>query len=89
MSNGITEFFIYCDEVEQSIVGDVKARLLAIVPINLEDQGSASLCSYKPPEVARGLVKSKITHFHIGIYDKRYTLIPFSAGTVAIECVVD
>ena len=43
VSNGITEFFIYCDEVEQSIVGDVKARLSAIVPINVEGQGSASL----------------------------------------------
>ncbi|CAB4025871.1 Hypothetical predicted protein [Paramuricea clavata] len=42
ISNGITEFFIYCDEVEQCTVGDVKARLLAIVPINV--RGSSGKC---------------------------------------------
>jgi hypothetical protein len=89
MSNGITELFIYCDEVEQSIVGDTKGRLLAIIPLNIENQGSSSLCTYRPPEVNRGLIKCKITHLHIGVYDKTYTLIPFSTGTVTIECVIE
>ena len=46
MSNVIGNMFIYCDEVEQSIVGDVKARLLAMIPIDSENQGSSSLCNY-------------------------------------------
>ena len=30
MSNGVKKLYIYCNEVEQSIVGDVKARLLVV-----------------------------------------------------------
>lgn len=69
MSNGIKKMFIYCDEVEHSIVGNVKARLLASIPIVTEDQGSSSLCNYRPLEVTQGLIKCKITDLHIGIYD--------------------
>ncbi|CAB3998675.1 Hypothetical predicted protein [Paramuricea clavata] len=89
MSNGIKKMFIYCDEVEHSIVGNVKARHLASIPIVTEDQGSSSLCNYRPPEVTRGLIKCNIKDLHIGIYDTTFTALPFSAGTITIECVIE
>jgi hypothetical protein len=43
MSNRIDKMFIYCDQVQQSIVGNTKSQLLAIVPIKMKGQGSAAL----------------------------------------------
>ena len=39
ISDGIDKMFIYCDQVEMSIVGDTYARLLAIVPLKPKDRG--------------------------------------------------
>jgi hypothetical protein len=77
MSNGVKKMYIYCDEVEQSVVGDVKARLLVSIPIRVEDQGSASLRTYEPPTIVRGLIKNRISAFHIQIHDVSFTPILF------------
>jgi hypothetical protein len=89
MSNGIKKLYIYCDEVEQSIVGDTKARLLVTIPIKVEDQGSASLSTYEPPAVVRGLIKSKLPAFHVQIYDVSFKPIIFSSGSLSIEAVIE
>ena len=46
MTDGINTIFVYCDEVEHSIVRNTHSKLLAIVPIQVEGQGSAALCAY-------------------------------------------
>ncbi|CAB4013521.1 Hypothetical predicted protein [Paramuricea clavata] len=89
ISNGVDKMFIYCDQVEMSIVGDTYASLLAIVPLKGEDRGSGALCVYTPPDTRRRLIKSKIDQFKIGIYDTTHTLIPFSSGTINIECIIE
>ena len=67
ISDGIDKMFIYCDEVEMSIVGDTYARLLAIVHLKGENRGDGSLCLYTPPDIRRKLIKSKINQFKIGL----------------------
>ncbi|CAB3982219.1 Hypothetical predicted protein [Paramuricea clavata] len=89
ISNGIDKMFVYCDQLEMSIVGDTYAPLLAIVPLKARDWGSGALCVYTPPNTRHKLIKSKINEFKIAIYDTTHTLIPFSSGTVNIECVVE
>ena len=89
MSNGIKKIYIYCDEVDQSIVGDVKARLLVTIPIKVEDQGSASLRTYSPPTIVRRLIKNKINAFHVQLFDVTFTPIIFSSGSLSIEAVVE
>jgi hypothetical protein len=88
ISDGIDKMFIYCDQVEMLVVGDTYARLLAIVPLKPKDRGNGSLCVYTPPDIRRKLIKSRINQFNIGLYDTTHTLIPFSGGTVNIECVI-
>jgi hypothetical protein len=87
--DGVNKMFVYCDEVEASIVGDSKSKLLAIVPIELNGQGTGQLFSYSPPSIPKKLIKSKITQLHIKLCDSSNRLIPFDAGTVNIECVVE
>ena len=89
MSNGVKKIYVYCDEVDQSIVGDVKARLLVTIPIKVEDQGSASLRTYSPPTIVCRLIKNKITAFHVQLYDITFTPILFSSGSLSIEAVVE
>ncbi|CAB3983359.1 Hypothetical predicted protein [Paramuricea clavata] len=89
ISNGIDKMFVYCEQLEMSVVGDTYAPLLAIVPLKASDRGSGALCVYTPPSTRRKLIKSKIDQFKITIYDTTHTLIPFSSGTVNIECVVE
>jgi hypothetical protein len=89
MSNGVKKLYIYCDKVEQSIVGDVKARLLVAIPIRVEDQGSALLRTYEPPTIVRGLIKNKILAFHVQIHDVSFTPILFTSGSLAIEAVIE
>ena len=89
MSDGIDKMFICCEEVENSIVGDTYARLLAIVPLKAKDRGSGALYTYTPPNIQRKLVKARINELNIGIYDTTFTLIPFSGGTVNIEYVIE
>ncbi|CAB3997389.1 Hypothetical predicted protein [Paramuricea clavata] len=89
ISNGIDKMFVYCEQLEMSVVGDTYAPLLAITPLNGSDRGSGALCTYTPPSTRRRLIKSKIDQFKVTIYDTTHTLIPFSSGTVNIECVVE
>jgi hypothetical protein len=89
ISNGINKMMIYCDEVEQSIVGDVKARLLVSIPIKVEDQGSSSLCTYTPAETPRNLIFKKINTFHVQVHNTTFTAINFSAGVLTIEAVIE
>jgi hypothetical protein len=81
--------FIYCDEVENSIVGDTYARLLAIVNLKPKGRGNGGLQTYAVPDIRRKLIKARISELNIGVYDTTYTLIPFSSGSVNIECVID
>ncbi len=85
--DGVSKMFIYCDEVEA--VGDSNSKLLAIVPIELNGQGTGQLFSYTPPVIPKKLIKSKITQLHIKLCDPSNRLIPFDTGTVNIECVVE
>ena len=85
----INKMFVYCKEVEASIVGDSKAKLLAIVPIELNGQGTGQLFSYSPPSIPKKRIKSKITQLHIKLCNPSNRLITFDAGTVNIECVVE
>ncbi len=87
--DGVNKMFIYCDEVEASVVGDSNSKLLAIVPIELNGQGTGQLFSYSPPIIPKKLIKSKITQLHIKLCDPSNRLIPFDACTVNIECVVE
>ncbi|CAB3980636.1 Hypothetical predicted protein [Paramuricea clavata] len=89
ISNGIDKMFVYCEQLEMSIVGDTYAPLLAIVPLKGKDRGSGALCVYTPPSTRHKLIKSKIDQFKITVYDTTHTLIPFSSGTINIECVVE
>ena len=89
ISGGVDKMFIYCEELEMSIVGDTYARLLAMVPLKAKNRGTGALCVYTPPDVRRKLIKSRIDQFTIGLYDSTYTLIPFSSGTISIECVIE
>ncbi|CAB3984012.1 Hypothetical predicted protein [Paramuricea clavata] len=88
LSNGVSKLMIYCDEVEQSIVGDTKARLLASVPIDVEKQGSPYLAVYAPPDMSRKLIKGRINALHIGVYDTHYDPINFSAGVITLEAII-
>jgi hypothetical protein len=54
-----------------------------------EDQGSVSLCTYEPPTIVRGLIKNKISAFHIQIHDVSFTPILFSSGSLSIEAVIE
>ncbi|CAB3988431.1 Hypothetical predicted protein [Paramuricea clavata] len=89
ISNGIDKMFVYCEQLEMSVVGDTYAPLLAIIPLNGSDRGSGALATYTPPSTRRRLIKSKINEFKVTIYDTTHTLIPFSSGSVNIECVVE
>ena len=89
ISDGIDKMFIYCEQLEMSIVGDTYAPLLAIVPLKEKDWGNGSFCVYTPPDTRRKFIKSRINQFNIGLYDTTHTLIPFSSGTVNIECVIE
>jgi hypothetical protein len=89
MTNGINKMFVYCDEVLPSIVGNTPSRLWCIVNLEMEKQGSGTLCSYAPPDVSRKLIKAKIKDLHISLRDTENERINFSAGTVNIECVVE
>ena len=89
ISDGVDKMFIYCEQLEMSIVGDTYAHLLVMVPLKPKNRGNGSLCVYTPPDVRRKLIKSRINQFNIGLYDTTHTLIPFSSGTVNIECVIE
>ncbi|CAB3977904.1 Hypothetical predicted protein [Paramuricea clavata] len=89
ISNGVDKMFVYCEQLEMSVVGDTYAPLLIIVPLNNNDRGSGALQVYTPPNTRRRLIKSKIDQFKVTIYDTTHTLIPFTSGTVNIECVVE
>ncbi|CAB3995355.1 Hypothetical predicted protein [Paramuricea clavata] len=89
ISDGVDKMFIYCEQLEMSIVGDTYAPLLAIVPLKEKDRGNGSLCVYTPPDTRQQFIKSRINELKIGLYDTTHTLIPFSSGTVNIECVVE
>jgi hypothetical protein len=89
ISDGIDKMFIYCDELEMSIVGDTYARLLAIVPLKANDRGTTALCVYTPPHIRCKIIKARVNKLNIGLYDTTHTLIPFSGGTVNIECVIE
>ena len=69
ISDGIDKMFIYCDEVENSIVCDTYARLLAIVPLKAKDGGNGALCMYTQPNIRRKLIKARINQLNIGLYD--------------------
>ncbi|CAB3977267.1 Hypothetical predicted protein [Paramuricea clavata] len=89
ISNGIDKMFVYCDQLEMSIVGDTYAPLLAVVPLKDDVRGTGALSVYTPPNTRHRLIKSKIDQFKIGIYDTTHTLIPFTSGTINIECIVE
>ncbi|CAB3985829.1 Hypothetical predicted protein [Paramuricea clavata] len=89
MTNGITRIFIYCDEVNHSVVGDTKSQLLGTLNIQWGEMGSGKIFTHTMPPITRDLIKSKIAQLHIKLCDIENNLIQFSAGTVGIECVVE
>jgi hypothetical protein len=57
--DGVNKIFIYCDQIDASIVGDSKSRLLAVVPIELDGQGSGELFTYSPAKHVKKADKIK------------------------------
>ena len=91
MTNGVTNMYIYCDEVKDSIVGNTKSQLLVSVPLQkVTRENGGELCTYTlPPDIIRTFIKSKFTNLHISLYDTANNRIQFSAGTVNIEAVIE
>lgn len=87
--DGVNKIFIYCDQVEASVVGDTKSRLLVVVPIDVSRQGTGQLFSYAPSDTKKKLIKAKIPNFKLTLCDSSSRLIPFDAGSVSIECLLE
>ena len=89
ITNGKTRMFVYCDEIVPSIVGDVRASLLAQLKIETDYNKSVGVYTQNLPDVSRELINSQIKSLHIRICDLENKLIQFSGGSVSIECIIE
>ena len=87
-SDGINKIFIYCEEIERTLVGDTSAELLTTVPIQRQGRGSGSLFCFNPVKSQKKLKKSYISSFHITLRSPTGSLIPFDSGTVSIDTIM-
>ena len=54
IENGVSNLYIYCNELESSIVGDSNSELLCIIPLsNQQEQPIGANISYKPPSTRK------------------------------------
>lgn len=90
VSDGLNKMFIYCEELEATLVGDSYSELLTTVPIQWSGQGKANgeLVCYEPKKTLKKFKKSIITNLHIKIKDTTDKLIPFDSGTVSLDCLI-
>jgi hypothetical protein len=89
ITNGITRLFVYCDEVVPSIVGNVRAPLLAQLSLQTDYDKSVGLYTHDLPDISRELINTKIKNLHIRICDVENNLIRFNGGSVGIECIIE
>jgi hypothetical protein len=81
--------FIYCDEVVPSVVGDVRAPLLAQLKLQTQYDKSVGLRTHDLPDISRELINTQIKNLHIRICDVENKLIQFNGGSVGIECIIE
>ena len=89
ITNGKTRMFIYCDEVVPSVVGDVRAPLLAQLKLQTQYDKSVGLRTHDLPNISRELINTQIKNLHIRICDVENKLIQFNGGSVGIECIIE
>ena len=89
ITNGKTRMFIYCDEVVPSVVGDVRAPLLAQLKLQTQYDESVGLRTHDLPNISRELINTQIKNLHIRICDVENKLIQFNGGSVGIECIIE
>ena len=54
IENGVSNLYIYCNELESSIVGDSNSELLCIIPLsNQQEQPIGANISYRPPSTRK------------------------------------
>ena len=54
IENGVSNLYIYCNELESSIVGDSNSELLCIIPLsNQQEQPIGANISYQPPSTRK------------------------------------
>lgn len=90
VSDGLNKIFIYCEELERSLVGDSSSELLTTVPLQWDAQGGGNgqLISFSPVKTKKKFKKADILSLHISLRDTTGELIPFDSGTVTIDCLV-
>lgn len=90
VSDGLNKMFIYCEELEATLVGDSYSELLTTVPIQWsgQGQGNGTLNCFSPAKQLRKFKKSIINDLHIKIKDTADKLIPFDSGTVSLDCII-
>ena len=89
IENGVSALYIYCNELESSIVGDSNSELLSIIPLsNQQDQPVGANISYQPPSTRKKFKKNHINNLHFMIKDSSGQLIPFDYGKVVIEALI-
>ena len=60
-----------------------------IVSLQAKDQGNGELCNYTPPNIKKKFIKTYIDMLDLTLNDSSGHLIPFDAGTVNIECLIE
>ena len=78
LNQGVHQLYVYCDIVKPHIVGDVKVRLLRIVP---REEGKLVVKDYNPIQYFPVLT-NKFNTIEINIKDDRNELIRFNRGKV-------
>ena len=54
IENGVSNLYIYCNELESNIVGDSNSELLCIIPLsNQQEQPIGANISYQPPSTRK------------------------------------
>ena len=89
IENGVSALYIYCNELESSIVGDSNSELLCIIPLsNQQEQPVGANISYQPPSTRKKFKKNHINNLHFTIKDSSGQLVPFDYGKVVIEALI-
>ena len=89
IENGVSALYIYCNELESSMVGDSNSELLCIIPLsNQQDQPVGANISHQPPSTRKKFKKNHINNLHFTIKDSSGQLIPFDYGKVVIEALI-
>ena len=84
-SLGVNHLYVYCDIVEPGIIGESKAKLLAVVPLRKKDQlGSIIYYEFRKPTFVP-IKESEISSIHVNIRIGSGNPFPFHFGTVLLR----